>query len=187
MGRTRLSRLLERAAILVAALVISIGVIALLSGGLLAGADNPGLSDSGGPLGIQYKDLGHAHLAPGTLHPGYDSGPLTSGPHVPVAVQRDLIKLSTDQLLQALEVGDVVIMYGTATPPAGLQGLANSIAAPFSPALAAAGQAVILAPAPGVSGLIGLAWTHLIPVRSAADPRLRSFVLFWLGRGAPRR
>ena len=104
----------------VAALVIAIGVIALLSGGLLAGNDTPGVSDSGGPLGVAYRDLGHAHLAQGTLRPVYDSDPPTSGPHVPLAVTRDESELNDDQLLQALEVGDVVIMYGATVPPPGL-------------------------------------------------------------------
>ena len=185
MGGARLTRLLERAAIVVAALVITIGVIALLSGGLLAGNDDPGVSDSGAPLGVVYRDLGHAHLAPGTLRPVYDSDPPTSGPHVPVAVKRDESQLSDDQLLQALEVGDVVIMYGTGLPPPGSRQLARSVAPPFTPALAAAGQAVILARRPGTTGLIGLAWRRLVHAGSAADPTLHSFLVYWLGRGAP--
>ena len=168
-----------------AALVISIGVIALLSGGLLAGQDSPGVASSGGPLGVQYPDLGDAHLEPGSLHPVYDSQPPTSGAHVPLTVSRDGSELSDDQLLSVLAAGDVVIMYGTARPPRGLESLARANAAPFTPALASAGQAVILARRPGTNGLIGLAWTHLVQVASAGDPTLRSFVLFWLGRGTP--
>jgi Protein of unknown function (DUF3105) len=178
---------LERVAIVTAALVISIGVIALLSGGLLAGRDNPGVASSGGPLGIQYRDLGDVQLKPGTLHPPYDSQPPTSGAHVPVPVTRDRAELSNDQLLSALASGDVVLLYGTPRPPSGLQSLARSIAAPFTPALASAGQAVILARRPGTDGLIGLAWTRLVSVGSASNPALRSFALFWLGRGAPGR
>jgi hypothetical protein len=184
---TRLTRVLERVAIVVAALAISIGIIALLSGGLLAGRDDPGVSASGGALGVKFRDLGHAHLAPGSLHPVYNSQPPTSGAHVPVAVEHDDRQLSVDQLLEALEVGDVVIMYGTKSPPPGLQSLANAVSSPFTPALAAAGQAVVLDHQPGTSGLVELAWTRRLKAASVSDPNLRSFAQQWLGRGAPLR
>jgi hypothetical protein len=176
---------MERLGIVLAALVISVGVIALLSGGLLAGRDNPGVSQSGAPVGVAYRDQGHAHLAPRTLHPAYDSQPPTSGAHVPLPVTRDDATLNVDQLLQALETGNVVVMYGTPAPPAGLSALANSVGSPFTPRLAAAGQAIILAHQPGVSGLLALAWTRLLHVSSVSDPDLRSFMEYWLGRGAP--
>jgi hypothetical protein len=187
MGRARVIRLLELAAIVVLSLAISIGVIAVLSGGLLAGHDQPGVSGSDAGLGQQFHDLGHAHLRRGQPRPAYDSDPPTSGAHVPEAVRHDEARLSDDQLLQALQVGDVVIMYGGRTPPSGLRDLARSVAAPFTPALAAAGQAVILARRPGTAGLIGLAWTRLIHVSAPSDPRLRSFTQAWLARGAPGR
>ena len=75
-------------------------------------------------------------------------------------------------------------MYGTPTPPPGLEALVRSVAGPFSPSLATAGQAVILARRPGTAGLIGLAWTRMVRVPSAADPSLRQFAQVWLGRGA---
>jgi hypothetical protein len=177
---------LERVAIVLAAFALSIAVIAVLSGGLLAGRDSPGVSGPDTQLGAQFRDLGAAHLAPGAAHPRYDSDPPTSGAHVPVPVRHDDANLSDDQLLQALELGNVVVMYGTRRPPAGLRRLAARVAAPFTPALAAAGQAVILARRPGTSGVLGVAWTHLVDVRSPDDPQLRSFVLYWLGRGAPQ-
>jgi hypothetical protein len=65
--------------------------------------------------------------------------------------------------------------------------LANRLASPFTPALAAAGQAVILARRPGTIGIDGLAWAHAVSVRYASDPRLAQFAQFWLGRGAPGR
>ena len=108
-----------------------------------------------------------------------------AGPTSRVAIRHDERTLSDNQLLQALELGNVVVMYGTAKPPRDLRRLAASVAAPFTPALAAAGQAVILARRPGTHGLLALAWTHLLHVRSAEDRQLRSFILFWLGRGAP--
>jgi hypothetical protein len=162
-------------------------VIAVLSGGLLAGRDQPGVLGGGTGPGVQYRDLGHAALVPGQLRPAYDSDPPTSGAHVPASVQRDQAQVSDDQLLQSLQVGDVVIMYGSPRPPPGLRGLARRLAAPFTPALAAAGQSVILARRPGTTGLLGLAWTHLLHVSAPGDPRLRDFVQSYLDRGAPGR
>ncbi len=178
-------RLLERLAIVLLSVVIAVAVIVLLSGGPLTGHDNPGLSGPSNQIGVAYRDLGDAHLKPGAKPPRYDSDPPTSGPHVGVAIRHDERTISDDQLLQALEAGNVIVMYGTAKPPRDLRRLAASVAAPFTPALAAAGQAVILARRPGTHGLVALAWTHLLHVRSAADRQLRSFILFWLGRGAP--
>ena len=100
----------------------------------------------------------------------------------------DRSALLGDQLLQALSVGDVVLMYGTRKPPPGLAAVADGIApAAFSPALAATGQAVVLAYRPATTGVIGLAWAHMVHVRSPTDPTLRSFAQYWLGRGAPAR
>ncbi|MGI9185822.1 MAG: DUF3105 domain-containing protein [Solirubrobacteraceae bacterium] len=152
---------------------------------MLAGRDNPGITGQAGPLGWQFRDLGHAHLAPGAAHPAYDSQPPTSGAHIPLAITRDQGAINDDQLLEALELGDVVLFYGGDRPPLGLQALADSIAAPFTPALAAAGQAVILARRPGTNGVLGAAWTRLVQVRTPADPALRSFMLLTLGQGAP--
>jgi hypothetical protein len=183
----RLTVALERLAIFVASLALSIGLIAVLSG-FFAGRDQAGVSGATPPLGVQYRDLGHAHLRPGDRRPAYDSHPPTSGPHVPVAVRRQFTRLSDDQLLQALEVGDVVIDYGGGIPPPGLLALARSVApGAFTPALAADGQAVILAKRPGTPGLIALAWTHMVHVGSPQDPLLRGFAQYWLGRGAPGR
>lgn len=177
---------LERVAIVLVSLAIAIVVVIALSGGPLTGSDNPRIAGSAGEIGTGFADLGDATLAPGAQPPRYDSEPPTSGPHVSAATRRDATVLSDNQLLQALALGDVVVMYGSRTPPAGLRSLAASLSAPFTPALAAAGEAVILAHRPGTTGLLGLAWTRLVHVRSAADQQLRSFILFWLGRGAPR-
>jgi hypothetical protein len=177
---------LERIAIVVASLALAFGLIALLSG-FFAGRDQAGVSAVVAGPGRALPDLGDAHLRPGAVHPRYDSDPPTSGAHVPVPVSHDGGKLTTDQLLQALEEGNVVVMYGGDKPPPGLRRLALSLAPPFTPALAAAGQAVILARRPGTHGLLGLAWAHAITVPGPAHPPLRTFVQFWLGRGAPGR
>jgi len=97
----------------------------------------------------------------------------------------------------AYESGDEVIVEGffqgcpapasAGPPPAGLSALVDAVESPVSPAVAAAGQAVIVARRPGAPGLIGLAWAQMVRVTSPQDPLLRQFASFWLGRGAPRR
>lgn len=180
----RLSGALEWAAIAVASLAVAFGAIALLSG-FFAGRDQAGVGGVGAVPGAAFADLGHAHLRPGQPHPRYNSNPPTSGAHVPLPVEGDNRQLSDNQLLEALELGDVVIMYSTPTPPPSLRLLVGSVAARFTPALAAAGQAVVMARRPGKAGLIALAWTHMLRVVSPRDPALRSFIDYWLGRGAP--
>jgi uncharacterized protein DUF3105 len=177
---------LERIAIVLASLALSVGLIALLSG-FFVGRDQAGISGGQIGPGEAFADQGSALLAPGQARPAYDSNPPTSGAHFPARVLRDGAPLTDDQLLQALALGDVVIMYGGPTPPAALHTLAAGVASPFTPALAAAGQAVILSRRPGTRGLIGLAWAHMLHVAGPQDPLLRQFAAFWLARGAPRR
>ncbi len=177
-------KLLERLAIILASLALAFGLIALLSG-FFQSRDTASLSGSGA-LGQQFRDLGNASLTPGTLRPPYDSDPPTSGPHVPEPVTRDDAQLGNDQLLTALAAGNVVIMYGSRQPPSPLVSLSSSVAGPFTPSLAAAGQAVILSQRPGLQGFLGVSWTHLIHVGLPSDPHLRAFASYWLGRGAPR-
>jgi hypothetical protein len=137
--------------------------------------------------GTLLPDEGDARLRPGQrpAHP-YATDPPASGPHVPIAVRTDAAgtRLSDDELLRALELGDVVVLYGGARPPAALSALANRLAGLFDPALAAAGQAVVLGARPGTHGLIALAWRHELRVPTAGDPRLEPFASYWLGRGA---
>lgn len=178
-------RVAEVLAIGIASLALSIGLIVLLSG-VFADRDQAVVSRAGAGPGQAYPDLGHAIPRPGE-RVAYASTPPTSGPHLPAAVGRDGEALSNDQLLQALQVGDVVLMYGTRRPPPGLAQLAGAVAPPFSPPLAATGQAVVLATRQGTRGIVGLAWAHLIRVRDASDRSLRAFATFWLGRGAPSR
>ena len=179
----KLSGPLEWAAIAVASLAVAFGAIALLSG-FFAGRDQAGVSGTGSVPGLRFADLGHAHLNPGQPHPRYDSNPPTSGAHVPEPVGADGQQLSDNQLLEALELGDVVVMYGTPSPPPGLRSLVSSLAAPFTPTLATAGQAVVLARRAGTVGVLGLAWAHMVRVARPSDPLLRSFIGYWLGRGA---
>jgi Protein of unknown function (DUF3105) len=183
---SRTGLLIERTAIAVVSLVLSVGAIALLSG-YFAGNDQAGITGAASGPGRAFKDLGDQLLPPGQLQPPYDSTPPTSGAHVSQPVERDETVLTDNQLLTVLSRGNVVIAYGTSVPPTGLRALANSIAGPFTPSLAADGLAVILARDPGARGLIGVAWTHILTVESAADPLLAEFARFWLGKGTPTR
>jgi hypothetical protein len=183
---SRTGLLIERTAIGVVSLVLSVGAIALLSG-YFAGNDQAGITGSAVGPGTAFKDLGDQLLPPGRLQPAYDSTPPTSGPHVSEPVTRDETGLNDNQLLTALSLGNVVIEYGGRAPPSELRALADLIAGPFSPSLATEGQAVILARLQGLRGLLGLAWTHMISVRSPGDPILAEFARFWLGKGAPSR
>ncbi|HLJ04165.1 MAG TPA: DUF3105 domain-containing protein [Solirubrobacteraceae bacterium] len=180
---SRAATWLERVAIALASVALSLGLIAALSG-FFAGRDQANLGAVAGPPGQAFRDQGDARLTPGAPRPAYDSSPPTSGAHFPVPVLRDESRLSDDQLLEALARGDVVVLYPGPRAPPELEALARSLAAPFSPALAAAGQAVILAPFPGSTELTALAWAHLLRATSAGDPALRQFVEYWLGRGA---
>jgi hypothetical protein len=181
----KLYGVLEWAAIAVVSLAVAFGAIALLSG-FFAGRDQAGVGGTGTLPGIAFADLGYAHLKPGRPLPHYNSTPPTSGAHVPVPVDGDNRQLSDNQLLEALELGDVVLMYGTPAPPSGLKSLVDSLAAPFTPALAAAGQAVVMARRPGTRGLLALGWAHMLRVGTPDDPLLRTFINYWLGRGAPK-
>lgn len=177
--------LLERAAVILASLALSFGLIALLSGFFQSHDTGELAGRSGGP-GRHFRDLGNVTLRPGQLRRAYDSSPPTSGPHILGVVTRDRQPLSNDQLLTALALGDVVIMYGSREPPAPLVRLADTVAGPFTPVLAAAGQAVILSRSAELRGFIGLAWTEMIRVKRASDPLLARFAAYWLGRGAGR-
>ncbi|MGB0091724.1 MAG: DUF3105 domain-containing protein [Solirubrobacteraceae bacterium] len=172
--------------VVVASLALAIGLIILLSG-YFAGRDQAGISSAAQGPGIVFRDQGDARLRSGELRAPYDSNPPTSGAHVSAPVLRDSATLNDDQLLQALSLGNVVMIYGSRMPPPGLPALAREVAGPFTPALEASGQAVILARRPETPGVIGLAWAHMVRVRLPADPVLRQFAQFWLGRGAPSR
>jgi Protein of unknown function (DUF3105) len=186
MPRPRLTTVLERVAVVLASLALSIGLIVVLSG-YFAGRDQAGVSGATNGPGRAFPDLGDGHLKPGQPRPAYNSDPPTSGAHFPEPVLTDGAELNDDQLLQALSLGDVVVMYGGPNPPPGLEALVRKLAGAFTPALAAAGQAVILARWRGTVGVIGLAWTRMVRVGAADDPLLAQFAQVWLGRGAPQR
>lgn len=177
-------RLRQLGVALITVAVALAGVLALLL--FFAGRDHSQLRrDEAMPAGPGqlFPDQGHAHERPSKP---YASDPPTSGPHAaePIRSDRDGTRLSDDQILHALELGDVVLLYGTPRPPAALRALARRVAGPFDPALAAGGQAVVLGRRAGVEGVTALAWRHLLTAPSANDPALEAFAQFWLGRGA---
>ena len=166
-----------------AALVLLAALAALVV--VLTGRDDPGVGVQapGGPgrlepdRGARHLPAGeHAHLPPGSLP--------TSGRHHPVPIRADRRPLSNDQILHALELGDVVIAYAGRRPPRALVRLQRSTTGGFDPTLAAAGQAVILVPRDSAGPATALAWRRRLRVRDPADPALRAFVEAWLGRGA---
>jgi hypothetical protein len=103
--------------------------------------------------------------------------------HAPAPIRRDGMPLTEDQLLHALELGDVVLVYGGArSPPPQLRALQEQVSGPFDPVLAANGAAVILAYRPGTDGVVALAWRRILRAPSASDPALEDFAGYWLGR-----
>jgi hypothetical protein len=179
-------RKLRRAGLIAAGALVAVGaMIALVA--FLSGRDSSGVSSTPAAApGQAFPDQGARHLRPGQRPPApYNSRPPTSGAHVPTPVTRDDAQLTDDQLLTALEAGNVVLFYGTPAAPPGLKSVATEIAGvPFDPAVGRAGQAVIVARRPGTSGVVAAAWRHLLHASSAQDPALRTFTDAWLGVGA---
>ena len=182
-GPTPHRRMRQAGGVLLTAAVALGGVILLLL--FFQSRDDSQLRRSepvpAGP-GQLFPDQGHAHERPSKP---YASDPPTSGPHAaePIRSDEDGTRLTDDQILHALELGDVVLLYGTPRAPAALRALARRVAGPFDPALAASGQAVVLGRRAGVEGVTALAWRHLLTASSASDPALERFAQFWLGRG----
>jgi hypothetical protein len=82
-----------------------------------------------------------------------------------------------------LRAGSVVIEFGRREQAAAVLALARGVGAAPTPALRAAGQAVIPRYSPGVRGFVALAWRRRQSAASAASRALKDFVEFWLGRG----
>jgi hypothetical protein len=170
------------------ALLVLIGLVLAAAGILglqiyLGDRDKAGITSAAGP-GKAFPDQGKRHLRSGE-HPGvaYNSNPPTSGPHVPEEVRGNGQTLDDNQLLQALELGNVVLAYPQRTPPPALRALANNLAGPFDQALVDSGQAVILARRPGLRSVVAVYWRHLLPAVSPDDPALGEFARYWLDHG----
>jgi hypothetical protein len=169
------------------ALLVAAGVAAGIAGLValvlvFSGRDDSQLSAAPAGPGAPQPDHGAAHDGPAEPTGGE---PPTSGTHRPEPVTRDRARLTDDQLIHALELGNVVVLYGTPKPARALVRLQREIAGPFDAELAAAGQAIVLAPRPGAGPATALAWRRILRTDDPADPQLRAFAEAWLGRGLP--
>lgn len=177
---------MRRVLAVLAGIVLVIGVAVAISL-VLSSRDDAGVDSSApsGPGELQ-KDLGARHLPAGQHVPLSSlTDPPTSGAHHPRNVTRDGVVLSPDQILHALELGDVILFYDAPRPPAALRRLQDDVSGPFDAEVAAAGQQVILARRPGTDGVVAAAWRRLLRAPGASDPALREFADAWIGRGAP--
>ena len=164
---------------------------ALVAGGIFAlllvfnARDDAGVGGSKAPAGpgrLQ-PDLGSRHLPAGQHVPLKGlTDPPTSGAHHARLPTREG-RLSPDQILHALELGDVILFYDAPRPPAALRRVQRDVSGPFDAEVAAAGQQVILARREGAGAATAAAWRRLLRVDDPADPRVREFAEAWIGRG----
>ena len=143
---------------------------------------------------------GSAPAGPGELQPNRGSRHLESTQHVPLesltdpptsGAHHDRLpsregRLSPDEILHSLELGDVILFYDAKRPPAALRALQREVSGPFDAEVAAAGQQVILARRPSrppTGAVTAAAWRRLLRADDPADPRLREFAEAWIGRG----
>ena len=164
---------------------------ALVAGGIFAlllafnARDDAGVSGGGAPAGpgeLQ-PDRGSRHLE-STQHVPLEglTDPPTSGAHHDRLPTREG-RLSPDEILHSLELGDVILFYDAPRPPAALRSLQRDVSGPFDAEVAAAGQQVILARREGAGAVTAAAWRRLLRVQSPSDPALRAFAEAWIGRG----
>jgi hypothetical protein len=142
--------------------------------------------NEGGPApGRLLPDQGAAHHAPPAGFQ-FATNPPASGPHVPTPVRHDGT-VTRDQLLTALEQGNIVFVYdGNRADESQLRAVQEDVAGPFDPTLAIAGQAVILDPRRGTKGVIALAWRRMLTAPKGSDPKLRAFADAYLGKGVEK-
>ena len=171
--------------VLACALIVAVGALAILV--TQFGSRDSSTTAGGTGPGRTTPDQGDAHSLPSGAPFRYAGDPPASGPHRVSLVTRDGGALSTDQLLTAIERGNVVLVYADPRLTASLRDLAAAQAGPFTPALAATGQAVVLdrRSAPAGVAVVAVAWRRLLGVGTTSDPALTAFVQAWLGRGAP--
>jgi hypothetical protein len=169
---------LRRALPAVVGVVLAIGAVAAVFL-VVTGRDDSQVAGPSGPGELQ-PNRGASHSGP--AEPSGDEPP-TSGTHLPKPVTRDRRPISDDQLIHALELGDVVILYAGRQPDPTLVRLQDDVAGPFDAELAAAGQAVILARRSGAGAATALAWRRVLRADDPTDPNLRAFTEHWLGHG----
>jgi Protein of unknown function (DUF3105) len=144
---------------------------------VLGARDDPEVAGAPAGPGELQPDRGSGHGSAASVD---DPWP-TSGPHREELITRDRRRLSDDQILHALELGNVVILYDRLDPA--LERLQDDVAGPFDAELAAAGQAVILARRDGAGPAAALAWRRVYEAADPGDPGLQEFAEAWLGRG----
>jgi hypothetical protein len=166
------------ALVAVGAVVAVAGLIALAL--VLSARDDSQLSGAAQGPGELQPDNGAQHDGPARVGDG--EWP-TSGPHRPDLVSRDRRRLTDDQIIHALELGNVVMLYDASEPGAALVRLQQAVAGPFDAEFAAAGQAVILARRANAGPATALAWRRVLQTDDATDPQLREFADDWLGHG----
>ena len=84
----------------------------------------------------------------------------------------------------AVQPGNVLLLHSDERLTRRLRELAEQSAGAPSPALVAAGQAVLVERRPGVaSPVVAVATTHELEASGPDDPALRDFIEHWLGRG----
>jgi hypothetical protein len=161
-------------------IVAAAGCVALIS--LLASRDSSQVNEAAGP-GTLEPDRGSGRQnGPATPASPADRPP-TSGRQREEHVLEDKTELTDDQILDALQSGNVIITYDGSKPPAALVALQRDVqGGPFDAFLSGAGQAVILAHRPG-AGTQALAWRRRLVASGPEDPKLRDFADAWLGQG----
>jgi hypothetical protein len=170
-------RVLIIAATVVVALAACIGLITVLTS-----RDSSQVSEATGPGTLEPDHGSGLQSGPATPASPADRPP-TSGKHRRADVTTDQRELTDDEILQSLALGDVIITYEEAKPPAALVALQRDInGGAFDPSLAGAGQAVILARRPS-AGTQALAWRRRLVASGPQDPKLREFADAWLGQG----
>jgi hypothetical protein len=141
---------------------------------------------------------GGAPSGPGELQPDRGSRHLESTQHIPLegltdpptsGAHHDRLptregRLSPDEILHSLELGNVILFYDAERPPAALRAVQREVSGPFDPEVAAAGQQVILARRDGTGPVTAAAWRRLLRADDPSDPRIRRFAEAWIGRGA---
>jgi hypothetical protein len=86
-------------------------------------------------------------------------------------------------LAPLLRRGNVVLRRGRDVPRRIAVAAARRLAGPDTPALRAAGQAVVVVADPAITGVVAEAWRHEQRGATAGDRRVQEFVEYWLGRG----
>ena len=175
---------MRRTLIVVAgAVVVLAGIVALLAVFQSRDEGDIGGAEASGPGQVQ-PDSGARH---GASAPGVSAEDLpASGEHAPAAAPRDQAELTGDEWLHALELGNVIVAYGSEEPGEALLRLQDDLAGPYDPELAAAGQSVILAYVEGLAEPTAVAWRRTLEFQDPAAPEVREFIEAWLGTGAPR-